>query len=110
MLSQPQETLELQQKQSKAVAVTSLSFPAGDVNNFIVGSEEGAVYTACRHGSRAGVLDVFEGHQVQNRHYEYERTGQRHPFLYFLINKYHSFVVHCQHCTHLESLIAFRVP
>ena len=66
MLSQPQETLELQQKQSKAVAVTSLSFPAGDVNNFIVGSEEGAVYTACRHGSRAGVLDVFEGHQVQS--------------------------------------------
>jgi hypothetical protein len=48
MLAQPQETLELQQKQSKAVAVTSLSFPAGDVNNFIVGSEEGAVYTACR--------------------------------------------------------------
>jgi dynein intermediate chain len=64
MLSQPQETLELQQKQSKAVAVTGLSFPAGDVNNFIVGSEEGAVYTACRHGSRAGVLDVFEGHQA----------------------------------------------
>ena len=62
MLAQPQETLELQQKQSKAVAVTSLSFPAGDVNNFIVGSEEGAVYTACRHGSRAGILDVFEGH------------------------------------------------
>lgn len=64
MLSQPQEVLELQQKQSKAVAVTSLSFPAGDVNNFVVGSEEGAVYTACRHGSRAGVLDTFEGHQA----------------------------------------------
>lgn len=63
MLSQPQETLELQQhKQSKAVAVTSLAFPSGDVNNFIVGSEEGTVYTACRHGSRAGVLDSFEGH------------------------------------------------
>lgn len=63
MLSQPQETLELQQhKQSKAVAVTSLAFPNGDVNNFIVGSEEGTVYTACRHGSRAGILDSFEGH------------------------------------------------
>jgi len=63
MLSQPQETLELQQhKQSKAVAVTSLAFPTGDVNNFIVGSEEGTVYTACRHGSRAGILDSFEGH------------------------------------------------
>ena len=28
------------------------------------GSEEGTVYTACRHGSRAGVLDLFEGHQA----------------------------------------------
>ena len=63
MLSQPQETLELQHKQGRPVAVTSLAFPAGDVNNFIVGSEEGHVYTACRHGSRAGVLDLFEGHQ-----------------------------------------------
>lgn len=63
MLSAPQETLELQQaKQSKPVAVTSLAFPTGDVNNFVVGSEDGAVYTACRHGSRAGVLDTFEGH------------------------------------------------
>jgi hypothetical protein len=41
--------------------VTSLAFPTGDVNNFIVGSEEGTVYTACRHGSRAGILDSFEG-------------------------------------------------
>ncbi len=49
------------------MAVTSLAFPAGDVNNFVVGSEEGAVYTACRHGSRAGVMDVFEGHQVCTR-------------------------------------------
>jgi len=65
MLSQPQEVLELQQlqaKQSKPVAVTSLAFPTGDVNNFVVGSEEGNVYTACRHGSRVGVLDTFEGH------------------------------------------------
>ena len=45
----------------QAVAVTSLAFPTGDVNNFIVGSEEGTVYTACRHGSRAGILDSFEG-------------------------------------------------
>ena len=41
--------------------MTSLAFPTGDVNNFIVGSEEGTVYTACRHGSRAGILDSFEG-------------------------------------------------
>ena len=64
MLSQPQETLELQHKQSKAVATTCLSFPQNDVNKFVVGSEEGTVYSACRHGSRAGVLDLFEGHQA----------------------------------------------
>ena len=40
----------LQHRQSKAVAVTSLSFMPADVNNFVVGSEEGAVYAACRHG------------------------------------------------------------
>ncbi|GLG92754.1 Dynein intermediate chain, cytosolic [Gryllus bimaculatus] len=63
MLSQPQETLELQHKQGKAVAVTSLAFPSGDVNNFVVGSEEGTVYSACRHGSKAGVTEPYEGHQ-----------------------------------------------
>ncbi|XP_066977023.1 cytoplasmic dynein 1 intermediate chain-like isoform X39 [Macrobrachium rosenbergii] len=63
MLSQPQESMELQHKQSRAVAVTCLAFPHGDVNNFIVGSEEGAVFTACRHGSKAGIVDAYEGHQ-----------------------------------------------
>lgn len=42
--------MELQHKQSKAVAVTCFSFLSGDVNNFVVGSEDCTVYTACRHG------------------------------------------------------------
>ncbi|GFT27359.1 cytoplasmic dynein 1 intermediate chain 2 [Nephila pilipes] len=64
MLSQPQDTMELShQKQSRPVSVTSLSFPSGDYNNFIVGSEEGTIYTACRHGSKAGIHELFEGHQ-----------------------------------------------
>ncbi|XP_064800851.1 dynein, cytoplasmic 1, intermediate chain 2a isoform X2 [Oncorhynchus masou masou] len=62
MLSQPQDSLELVLKQSKAVAVTSMSFPLGDVNNFAVGSEDGSVYMACRHGSKAGISEMFEGH------------------------------------------------
>ncbi|XP_067108508.1 dynein, cytoplasmic 1, intermediate chain 2a isoform X5 [Osmerus mordax] len=63
MLSQPQDSLELALfKQSKAVAVTSMSFPLGDVNNFVVGSEDGSVYMACRHGSKAGISEMFEGH------------------------------------------------
>ncbi|KAL7637472.1 UNVERIFIED_CONTAM: hypothetical protein RMT77_012200 [Armadillidium vulgare] len=64
MLSYPQESMQLQHKQSRAVAVTCMGFPLTDVNNFIVGSEEGAVFTACRHGSKAGILDIYDGHQA----------------------------------------------
>ncbi|XP_062908254.1 cytoplasmic dynein 1 intermediate chain 2-like isoform X4 [Mobula hypostoma] len=63
MLSQPQDSMELMHKQSKAVAATCMSFPLGDVNNFVVGSEEGSIYTACRHGSKAGISEIFDGHQ-----------------------------------------------
>lgn len=42
--------MELVYNKSKPVAVTGMAFPTGDVNNFVVGSEEGTVYTACRHG------------------------------------------------------------
>ncbi|XP_037549084.1 cytoplasmic dynein 1 intermediate chain 1 [Nematolebias whitei] len=63
MLSQPQETMELVYNKSKPVAVTGMAFPTGDVNNYVVGSEEGTVYTASRHGSKAGICEIFEGHQ-----------------------------------------------
>ncbi|KAJ7991866.1 hypothetical protein DPEC_G00288300 [Dallia pectoralis] len=63
MLSQPQESMELIYNKSKPVAVTGMAFPTGDVNNYVVGSEEGAVYTASRHGSKAGICEMFEGHQ-----------------------------------------------
>ncbi|CAL8297388.1 unnamed protein product [Lota lota] len=63
MLSQPQESMELVYNKSKPVAVTAMDFPTGDVNNYVVGSEEGTVYTASRHGSKAGICEMFEGHQ-----------------------------------------------
>ncbi|XP_053603437.1 cytoplasmic dynein 1 intermediate chain isoform X4 [Plodia interpunctella] len=62
MLSQPQETLELQHRQSKAVAVTAMGFPHGDVNNFVLGSEDGNVYSGCLYGQRAGVAECWEAH------------------------------------------------
>jgi dynein intermediate chain len=49
-MNTPQESLELQCKQNKQVAITSMGFRAGDTNNFVVGSEEGPVYLANRHG------------------------------------------------------------
>ncbi|XP_052265075.1 cytoplasmic dynein 1 intermediate chain 2-like isoform X2 [Dreissena polymorpha] len=63
MLSQPQDCMELQYTQTKAVNVTCFSFMSGDVNNFVVGSEDCTVYAACRHGSKAGISESFEGHQ-----------------------------------------------
>ncbi|XP_053718349.1 cytoplasmic dynein 1 intermediate chain 1 isoform X2 [Synchiropus splendidus] len=62
MLSQPQESMELVYNKSKPVAVMSMAFPVGDVNNFVVGSEEGIVYTSSRHGSKVGIFEMFEGH------------------------------------------------
>ncbi len=40
--------------------VTCLSFPNNDVNNFIVGDESGFIYSVCRHGNKAGIVDTFE--------------------------------------------------
>lgn len=45
-----QESMELIYNKSKPVAVTCMAFPASDVNNYVVGSEEGTIYTASRHG------------------------------------------------------------
>lgn len=62
MLSAPQDTLELQQKQPKPIAVTCMSFPHDEVNNFVLGSEDGYVYSASRHGNRSGILENYEKH------------------------------------------------
>jgi len=67
-LLQPQEVLELHSKQGKSttiaapVAVTCMAFRESEVNCFSVGSEEGSVYQAYRHGSQRGVSDRFDGH------------------------------------------------
>lgn len=62
MLSQPQDTLELQQRQAKSIAVTCMGFEHNDINNFVVGSEDGFMYAACRHGARSGITNTYEKH------------------------------------------------
>lgn len=64
MLGQPQEIRDLHRmQQGKPVAVTCMDFPSSDVNNFVVGSEEGAAYSACRHGAKTGITETYEGHR-----------------------------------------------
>eukprot|EP01102_Stenamoeba_stenopodia_P010439 TRINITY_DN3146_c0_g4_i1.p1 TRINITY_DN3146_c0_g4~~TRINITY_DN3146_c0_g4_i1.p1 ORF type:complete len:635 (+),score=167.28 TRINITY_DN3146_c0_g4_i1:188-2092(+) len=70
-LSQPIEVLELYNKGKQSatkkfdktyISATALTFPAGEVNTFLVGSEEGAIYSANRHGTKTGVQERYEGH------------------------------------------------
>jgi len=65
MLSQPQDSMNLvaTNKNKLPVAALSMSFLAGDVNNFVIGGEDGAVSQACRHGSKAGVTNSLDGHK-----------------------------------------------
>lgn len=92
MLSAPQEWMELtqlnHQKQASAtkpVAATCMSFHPDDYNNFLVGSEEGTVYSACRHGQKSGVQSCFEGHQGLVTSVDYRpidtQSGYSHLFL-----------------------------
>lgn len=62
MLSAPQDTLELQHRQAKPIAVTCMAFPADEVNNFVLGSEDGYVHSASRHGNRSGIGETYEKH------------------------------------------------
>ncbi|XP_067928182.1 cytoplasmic dynein 1 intermediate chain 2-like isoform X2 [Watersipora subatra] len=64
MLSQPQDSMNLiaTNKNKLPVAALSMSFLSGDVNNFVIGGEDGAVNLACRHGSKAGVTLSLEEH------------------------------------------------
>ncbi|XP_050067178.1 cytoplasmic dynein 1 intermediate chain isoform X4 [Anopheles maculipalpis] len=62
MLSQPQDVLELQHRQSKAISVTCMAFPHNEVNNFMLGGEDGYVYSASRHGNRSGIGETYEKH------------------------------------------------
>lgn len=52
--------MELVYNKSRPVAVTCMAFPTGDVNNYVVGSEEGTVYTASRHGRLVNKIYALE--------------------------------------------------
>jgi len=42
-----------------------MAFLLNDMNNFVVGSEDGVIYASCRHGNKGGsVVEAFEGHSA----------------------------------------------
>lgn len=46
-------------KNKLPVAALSMSFLSGDVNNFVIGGEDGAVSQACRHGRYVTLTHAF---------------------------------------------------
>nr|CAB3240298.1 cytoplasmic dynein 1 intermediate chain 2-like [Phallusia mammillata] len=85
MLSQPLEAMELQHKQSKSVAVTSMAFQQNNVNNFAIGAEDGSVYTACRHGSKTGISEIYEGHTGPVSSIDFHRCPGQLDFSHLLL-------------------------
>jgi len=61
-LSQPLESLQLENAAKNAIAPICCSFPSGQANYFYMGTEEGAVYQGTRHGSNAGLGERFHSH------------------------------------------------
>ncbi len=80
-LTAPVETSDLKEmkdpkdatgKQPKPVAVTAMAFmsaASGDTNNYLVGSEEGMLYQASRHGSKAGIGAPFAAADGAHSHF-----------------------------------------
>ncbi|XP_078487235.1 cytoplasmic dynein 1 intermediate chain 2 isoform X2 [Ciona intestinalis] len=85
MLTQPLEAMELQHKQSKSVAVMSMAFQHNNVNNFAIGAEDGSLYTACRHGSKTGISDLYEGHNGPVSGVDFHRSPGQLDFSHLLL-------------------------
>lgn len=39
-----------------------MAFPNNEINNFVLGGEDGLVYSGCRHGTKSGIGDLYEKH------------------------------------------------
>ena len=62
-LSEPSDSTILSaDNKSSDVAVTAMSFAAGDANEFCAGAENGCIYAAQVHGQKSGHLKRYEGH------------------------------------------------
>lgn len=51
-------------KNKRTITATSMSFFDNNINNFIIGSEEGEIYLADRHGTKGEIQRSVEAHQM----------------------------------------------
>lgn len=46
----------------KAISITCMEFLDEEVNNFVVGTESGSIYSACLRGKKTGITDKYGKH------------------------------------------------
>ncbi|CAD6186731.1 unnamed protein product [Caenorhabditis auriculariae] len=66
-LTQPVDGKELMNMAGKQIPCMTMSFPVADMNNFVVGSEDGKISAISRHGAAqasAKEFAAFEGHSA----------------------------------------------
>lgn len=61
MLVQPTETIELK-KGGKDICCMCIDFSEGENNSFMGGTEDGSLFQAQIHGSKAGIVESYAGH------------------------------------------------
>lgn len=61
MLIQPTETIELK-KPSKDTSYLCIGFADGENNSFLGGTDNGSIFAAQIHGSKAGTVATYQGH------------------------------------------------
>ncbi|CBY22793.1 unnamed protein product [Oikopleura dioica] len=88
MFSKPQECLELQAKANqKSVSVTALAFPGDSVNNFVVGSEDGIIYSGQRHANKKpGISDAYEKHGAMVTGLDCHRAQSKMDFSHLFLS------------------------
>jgi dynein intermediate chain len=107
MLSQPQDKLELQY-QTKSIAVMCMDFPPGEINNFVVGSEEGSVFMGSRLGSKAGISNHFEGHFGPITGIDFNSPAGRHDFSHLFLTSSFDWTVKLWSERHSSCLHSFE--
>lgn len=62
-----------------------MAFPNNEINNFVLGNEDGCVYSGCRHGTRSGIGELYEKHMGPvtgiSTHYNQSSPDFGHLFL-----------------------------
>ncbi|NP_001360494.1 WD_REPEATS_REGION domain-containing protein [Caenorhabditis elegans] len=95
-LTQPVDGKELMTKEGKAASATRMSFPIGEMQTFVVGTDTGEILAASRNGADPAVIktDVcYKGHSGTLTGIEFHRASGVVDFSHLFISSSHDWTV-----------------